>query len=138
MNQKWLSKWYVSAGVYRSLTSCMMGPTVYFNLASMAPCIIINELQCFYSIQMENISNFLAVTQSLGVNKIDLFQTVDLYEAQNIPLVIYFQILHFLNLNTINDVHKRGEEMGVTNLSPNILNSLSIMQCNKVISTKIA
>ena len=38
---------------------------------------------------MENISNFLKVAESLGVAKADLFQTVDLYEAQNIPLVIY-------------------------------------------------
>lgn len=38
---------------------------------------------------MENIGKFLSVAQSLGVAKIDLFQTVDLYEAQNIPGVIY-------------------------------------------------
>ena len=38
--------------------------------------------------EMENISNFLAASESLGLNKIYLFQTVDLYEAQNIPQVI--------------------------------------------------
>ncbi|CAB3995850.1 Muscle-specific 20 [Paramuricea clavata] len=49
----------------------------------------INESKMAFKM-MENISNFLTVCQSLGVNKIDIFQTVDLYEAQNIPLVIYF------------------------------------------------
>ena len=38
--------------------------------------------------EMENISKFLEVCESLGMNKIDLFQTVDLYEAQNIPQVV--------------------------------------------------
>ena len=41
---------------------------------------------------MENIGKFLAVAESLGVAKMDLFQTVDLYEAQNIPGVIYFSL----------------------------------------------
>ena len=36
---------------------------------------------------MENIGNFLTVAESLGVAKNDLFQTVDLYEAQNVPQV---------------------------------------------------
>ncbi len=36
---------------------------------------------------MENISNFLAVADELGVAKAETFQTVDLYEAQNIPQV---------------------------------------------------
>jgi hypothetical protein len=40
-------------------------------------------------IQMENISKFLDVALALGVAKTDLFQTVDLYEATNIPGVIY-------------------------------------------------
>lgn len=34
---------------------------------------------------MENIGNFLQFAGDVGVNKADLFQTVDLYEAQNIP-----------------------------------------------------
>ena len=38
---------------------------------------------------MENISKFLDVALALGVAKTDLFQTVDLYEATNIPGVIY-------------------------------------------------
>ena len=47
----------------------------------------INESKMAFKM-MENISNFLKVAESLGVAKADLFQTVDLYEAQNIPLVI--------------------------------------------------
>lgn len=38
--------------------------------------------------QMENIGNFLSTCESMDINKIDLFQTVDLYEANNIPQVI--------------------------------------------------
>jgi len=37
--------------------------------------------------QMENINNFLEWTYSIGVNKADLFQTIDLYENQNIVQV---------------------------------------------------
>ena len=36
---------------------------------------------------MENISNFLEAATRYGVAKTDLFQTVDLYEAENIPQV---------------------------------------------------
>jgi len=38
--------------------------------------------------QMENIGHFLDFCEKLGVSKADLFQVVDLYEAQNIPQVI--------------------------------------------------
>ncbi|KAJ1726528.1 Protein kinase of the Mitotic Exit Network, partial [Coemansia biformis] len=38
--------------------------------------------------QMENISNFLAAAQSLGLESSDLFQTVDLYEGKNMPRVV--------------------------------------------------
>ena len=37
--------------------------------------------------QMENIGNFLAGCEALGIVKTDIFQTVDLYEGQNIPQV---------------------------------------------------
>ncbi|XP_028401817.1 calponin-2-like [Dendronephthya gigantea] len=47
----------------------------------------INESKMAFKM-MENIGNFLQFCQSIGVNKIDLFQTVDLYEATNIPGVI--------------------------------------------------
>ncbi|XP_057291581.1 myophilin-like [Hydractinia symbiolongicarpus] len=38
--------------------------------------------------QMENIGNFLSSCESVGCNKVDLFQTVDLYESTNVPQVI--------------------------------------------------
>ena len=37
---------------------------------------------------MENIGAFLNACEALGMVKTDLFQTVDLYEAQNVPLVV--------------------------------------------------
>jgi hypothetical protein len=36
---------------------------------------------------MENIGNFLEAAEKYGCPKLDLFQTVDLYEGQNIPQV---------------------------------------------------
>ena len=39
-------------------------------------------------IQMENIGTFLSGCEDYGLKKTDLFQTVDLYEEQNIPQVI--------------------------------------------------
>ena len=36
---------------------------------------------------MENIGKFLEFADQLGVPKTDIFQTVDLYENQNIPAV---------------------------------------------------
>lgn len=38
--------------------------------------------------KMEQISNFLAVIEKAGVPKMELFQTVDLYEKQNMTMVI--------------------------------------------------
>jgi len=38
--------------------------------------------------QMENIGNFLAACENIGCQKVDLFQTVDLYESANIPQVV--------------------------------------------------
>nr|XP_054757523.1 muscle-specific protein 20-like [Lytechinus pictus] len=38
--------------------------------------------------QMENIGNFLGGCENLGISKVELFQTVDLYEANNIPQVV--------------------------------------------------
>jgi len=38
--------------------------------------------------KMENIRHFIDFCEKLGVSKADLFQVVDLYEAQNIPQVI--------------------------------------------------
>lgn len=36
---------------------------------------------------MENIGNFLKACEAYGLTKMDLFQTVDLYEAKNMPQV---------------------------------------------------
>ncbi|KHD05335.1 hypothetical protein PN36_15290 [Candidatus Thiomargarita nelsonii] len=48
----------------------------------------INESKMAFKM-MGNIGNFLdAANKVLGINKYDLFQTVDLYEAQNLPQVI--------------------------------------------------
>lgn len=39
-------------------------------------------------LQMANIGNFLKAAMSMGINKRDLFETVDLYEGANIPQVL--------------------------------------------------
>lgn len=39
---------------------------------------------------MENIGKFLDACETYGVNKLDLFQTVSLYEATNMPQVRIF------------------------------------------------
>ncbi len=38
-------------------------------------------------VQMENIGNFLDACEAYGVNKLDLFQTVTLFEGTNMPQV---------------------------------------------------
>ncbi|XP_031553114.1 transgelin-3-like [Actinia tenebrosa] len=47
----------------------------------------INESKLAFK-QMENIGNFLKFMESYGCARSDLFQTVDLYEKQNMPSVI--------------------------------------------------
>ena len=47
----------------------------------------INESTMVFK-QMENINNFLTACEKMGCKKLDLFQSVDLYESQNIPQVI--------------------------------------------------
>ncbi|XP_064634726.1 myophilin-like [Lineus longissimus] len=47
----------------------------------------INESKMAFK-QMENIGHFLDGCETLGCNKVDLFQTVDLYESQNMPQVL--------------------------------------------------
>jgi len=42
---------------------------------------------------MENIGNFLEAAATYGVPKADLFQTVDLYEAENIPQVCVAMVM---------------------------------------------
>ena len=47
---------------------------------------------------MENIGNFLTACEALGCVKADLFQTVDLFEAVNMPQVSTTVItLHLYN-----------------------------------------
>jgi transgelin len=46
-----------------------------------------------HSVQ-ENISNFLAAAEKYGLRRTDLFQTVDLYEEQNLTAVV--NTLHML------------------------------------------
>ena len=43
--------------------------------------------------QMENINNFIAAAESVGCKKMDLFQTVDLFESQNVPQVCNSNII---------------------------------------------
>ena len=57
----------------------------------------------FETFQMENIGNFLAFGDQLGVPTTDSFQTVDLYESQNIPKV---SRNHFLKLSEGSDKQK--------------------------------
>lgn len=47
----------------------------------------INESKMAFK-EMENISQFLDACENIGIRKVDLFQTVDLYEEQNIPQVV--------------------------------------------------
>lgn len=59
---------------------------------------------------MENIGNFLDACHSIGMNKGDLFQTVDLYEAQNMPQVV--NGIHALGRKAQN-IGYRGPRLGV-------------------------
>ena len=54
--------------------------------------------------QMENISKFLDGCEQLGVAKTDSFQTVDLYEGQNVPQVI----------NGIGALARKASALGLT------------------------
>ena len=58
----------------------------------------INESKMAFK-RMENINNFLEGCYSMGVSKPDLFQTVDLYENQNLAQVI-------------NGIHALGRKVG--------------------------
>ena len=47
----------------------------------------INESKMAFKM-MENIGNFLSACEQYGLKKADIFQTVDLYEAENMPQVV--------------------------------------------------
>lgn len=51
---------------------------------------------------MENISNFLAAVEGYGVSRHDLFQTVDLYEGQNMVQVV----------NTLHALGRKAQKNG--------------------------
>lgn len=79
---------------------------------------------------MENISNFLSFCERFGLKRSDLFQTVDLYEGQNIPQVItiaiYYYPLLIIYAQVISTIHALGRKVHVhvqrhnTQLSANI------------------
>lgn len=62
--------------------------------------------------QMENIGNFLGGCEAVGCLKSDIFQTVDLFEASNIPSVV--DGIHALGRKT-QDICKR---LGIRTLGP--------------------
>jgi hypothetical protein len=57
---------------------------------------------------MENIGNFLAACERYGLTKQDLFQTVDLYEAENMPQVV----------NGIHALGRKAKKNGKPGLGP--------------------
>lgn len=63
----------------------------------------INESKMAFKM-MENIGNFLSACEAYGLSKADLFQTVDLYEGENIP-------------QFINAIHALGRKVGKKNPS---------------------
>jgi len=65
--------------------------------------------------QMENVGNFLAFCEAAGVNKSDVFQTVDLYEAANIPQVVNGLFALGRRCHKIYDGPKLGPEESTKN-----------------------
>merc|ERR1711860_100961 len=63
----------LKSGVILCRVANALGGTIKFNQSKMA------------FKMMENIGKFLEFCDALGVPKTDVFQTVDLYEGQNIP-----------------------------------------------------
>ena len=74
-----------------SVAAALKDGVVLCKLANALECsakpIKFNESKMAFK-QMENIGNFLGAIEEFGVSKADSFQTVDLYEAQNMPAVI--------------------------------------------------
>ena len=74
-----------------AVAAALKDGTVLCKLANALQCspkpIKFNESKMAFK-QMENIGKFLEAIDTYGVSKADSFQTVDLYEAQNIPAVI--------------------------------------------------
>jgi len=67
----------------------------------------INENKMAFK-QMENIGNFLAGVQTFGVAASDSFQTVDLYEKHNLPLVV----------STLHALGRKAQTKGMPGIGP--------------------
>ena len=65
---------------------------------------------------MENIGNFLSACMAMGMQKLDLFQTVDLYENQNMTQVI--DGIHALGRKT-SQIGYKGPALGPKEASAN-------------------
>lgn len=64
-----------------------MSDIAHFHRMYCGECSIVRSFARTMSLQMENIGQFLDACYAFGLAKNDMFQTVDLYEAQNIPQV---------------------------------------------------
>ncbi len=60
--------------------------SVYLDYVKCILTSVISMIIVFF-LQMENIGNFLDACENYGVNKLDLFQTVYLFEGTNMPQV---------------------------------------------------
>ncbi|GFO38491.1 transgelin [Plakobranchus ocellatus] len=67
----------------------------------------INESKMAFK-QMENIGNFLSACEAIGCAKADLFQTVDLYEKQNMAQVV----------NGIHALGRKAQALGQPGIGP--------------------
>uniref|UniRef100_H2ZDY1 Transgelin n=1 Tax=Ciona savignyi TaxID=51511 RepID=H2ZDY1_CIOSA len=70
--------------------------------------------------ESENISFFLAACETYGVNKTDLFQTVDLYEKQNMAQVL--STIYKLGAVAQKNGHSKGHTLGAKIADQNIRN----------------
>ena len=59
---------------------------------------------------MENIGFFLSACESFGLTKQDLFQTVDLYEGENVPVVSYPLGISMAMVNTLSHYYNVGHQ----------------------------
>ncbi|XP_038068192.1 calponin-1-like isoform X1 [Patiria miniata] len=67
----------------------------------------INESKMAFK-QMQNIGNFLTFAEAYGCNKADMFQTMDLFEGQNMPQVV----------NAIHALGRKAREKGFDGPTP--------------------
>jgi len=73
--------------LFLSVLKCLYFYSRLINTLSPGSVKKVNEGKMAFKM-MENISNFLAALESYGVSRHDLFQTVDLYEGQNMVQVV--------------------------------------------------